>query len=144
MDDRFVLFAVILLLVGAGTTATIYAINSARVTIPGSINVKVTGVQAYQEEALENPVAFLNFADVALGESSTVIFWVKNNGTIPILLTGGAESWYPKGPLPTVISFTDSSLDIQEDTKVEVRVTIPADYTDTFAMMDVWIQGDPA
>ena len=57
--------------------------------------VKAVGVQVYFDEACTNEVSSIDWEYLSPGETSTRTVYVRNNGTVPMILSHTVQNWNP-------------------------------------------------
>jgi hypothetical protein len=64
-------------------------------TIPNTGNVKAAGIYVCWDSACTNNVTAIDWGFLAPGGATSVPVYVKNGGTVPVILSMATESWNP-------------------------------------------------
>lgn len=121
---------VVVLLVGvlaiAGTAGVTYAALSASGRFGSHGKIVVIGVQAFDDAALTHEADFIEWGELSAGCTSTFTIWVKNNGTVPIILSMGAGDWVPLVAQQYVGYSWDyvTGAVLQKDAVIQVTITL--------------------
>jgi hypothetical protein len=83
----------VLLIVSVG--AVTYAALSSTGKFGSYGRIVSIGVQVFDNAALTVECRDIDWGDLAAGASNTHMFWLKNNGTIPVTLSMSAGDWVP-------------------------------------------------
>jgi|YelNatPaOPRAMG01_1025707.scaffolds.fasta_scaffold04707_12 hypothetical protein len=84
-----------LLIVTLATAATaVFALLTSK-TIHNTGNIKTIGIGVYKEKSCDNPVSTIEWNDLAPGENRTVIVYIRNEGTVVVVLNARADNWNP-------------------------------------------------
>ena len=67
--------------------------------------VRAIGVQVYFDEACTNETNSINWGYLSPGETKNITVYVKNNGTIPMILSHTVQNWNP-ADAETYITFS--------------------------------------
>lgn len=84
-----ILVAFSLLIIG------VVAVGIVKMRIPGSGTVKTINVAAFWDESCTDPVSAVNWGSMFPGESTTILIYLKNTGSVPMILTLTTENWIP-------------------------------------------------
>jgi len=95
----------ILLVVTLATAATaVFALLTTSKTIHNSGNIKTIGIGVYKERSCDNPVSTIEWNDLVPGENRTVTVYLRNEGTVVVVLNARAGNWNP-APASNYIRF---------------------------------------
>jgi len=75
--------------------ASVLAVFVASQTIPNTMYVKTVGVGVYWDSGSTNEVSSINWGNVEPGETTSKTIYVKNEGTVPMILTMTTGGWNP-------------------------------------------------
>ena len=85
----------IILIATLGTAATAaFALLTSK-TIHNTGNIKTIGIGVYKEESCDNPVSTIEWNDLVPGENRTVTVYIRNEGTVVIVLNARSDNWNP-------------------------------------------------
>jgi hypothetical protein len=82
-------------LIVSGTGAGTYAALQASGRFGSSGKIVAIGLQVFEDAALTHLATDVDWGELAAGNTAAVTLWVKNNGTVPIILSLSAEDWTP-------------------------------------------------
>ena len=97
MSQRRITTEALLLVVSLAVVISISALSLliANQTIPNAGNVKAVGVGVYWEYACENNVTSIDWGYLEPGETRSVTIYIRNSGSVPLILTMTVENWQP-------------------------------------------------
>ncbi len=72
-----------------------YAALQASGRFGSSGKIVAIGLQVFRDAALTQQATEFSWGELAAGNTATMQLWVKNNGTVPIILSLSAEDWTP-------------------------------------------------
>ena len=72
-----------------------YAAVTGMFKVPNTGYVKAIGVQVYFDEACTNEVNSIDWGYLSPGETSIKTVYVRNNGTVPMILSHIVQNWNP-------------------------------------------------
>lgn len=73
----------------------VYATVTGMFEITNTGYVKAIGVQVFFDEACTNETNRINWGYLSPGETKTVTVYIRNNGTVPMILSHMVQSWNP-------------------------------------------------
>ena len=82
-------------LIVSATGAVAYATLSATGKFGSHGKIIAVGLQVFENAALTSEAKAIEWGELAPGGSATCQLWVKNNGTVPIVLSMSAGDWVP-------------------------------------------------
>ncbi len=124
---------------GTGTTetGTSGTINTGQLT---TVNVKV-----YQDQACTQPLTFIDWGNITVGESANKTIHIKNAGTVPITLNMTSKNWNPPHANKTMTVKWDkegTSLTVNHVEPATLTLEVMANTTDiTHFTVDIAIVG---
>ena len=74
-------------LIVSGTGAVTYAALRASGRFGSSGKIVAIGLQVFDDAALTHPATEVNWGELAAGNTASITLCVKNNGTVPIVLS---------------------------------------------------------
>ena len=72
-----------------------YAAITEMFKVPTTGYVKAIGVEVYFDEACTNEVNSIDWGYLSPGQTSTKTVYVRNNGTVPMILSHIVQNWNP-------------------------------------------------
>ena len=103
MEKTSVCIILIIITLGA-ISSTVLALLASK-TIHSTGTIKAVRVGVYKESSCGTPVSSLEWNDMVPGENRTITIYVRNEGTVEVLLRARAENWNP-GTASTYIKFS--------------------------------------
>jgi len=107
------------------TSALVFGLLSASTTISNTGNVKTVGVGVYWDSSCSQEVSLIEWGSLDPGETSSVTVYVRNEGTVAVVLRMTTENWDP----PEASSYITLSWDYSEQTlepgeSIQVTLTL--------------------
>lgn len=77
------------------TSALVFGLLSASTTISNTGNVKTVGVGVYWDSSCSQEVSLIEWGSLDPGETSSVTVYVRNEGSVAVVLSMTTENWDP-------------------------------------------------
>lgn len=77
------------------TSALVFGLLSASTTISNTGNVKTVGVGVYWDSSCSQEVSLIDWGSLDPGETSSVTVYVRNEGSVAVVLSMTTENWDP-------------------------------------------------
>jgi hypothetical protein len=85
----------LLAIAAAGVIASALGALMASYTFNNTVTVKAAGVSVYWYSNGTSPVTTINWGNIAPGTSATKTIYIRNNGTVAVVLSMTTELWNP-------------------------------------------------
>lgn len=107
--QKATLGAIVIIAVIGVVMSTLGALTASR-TFSNSVSINAVGVGVYSDSGCTTLLSSINWGAVNPGASLTSTIYVKNNGTIPVVLTMTTGTWSPT----TASSYVSLSWNMQD------------------------------
>ena len=115
-------------LAGLFITMTVIAAVSDSQILSLSGTIATVNVDAYSDSACTIPVTSLTVGTVSPGGSATQTIYIKNSGTVPVILTMATSSWNPTSASTYLtVTWNRQSATLAAGASVQAVITLTAD-----------------
>lgn len=98
------IISITLIIIALGTVSIVWALLASK-TIHSTGTIKAIRVGVYKESSCATPVSSLEWNDLVPGENRSITVYIRNEGTVDVVLRARTENWNP-GTASTYIKFS--------------------------------------
>lgn len=144
MAMQRITFGAVVAIAIVGLAASVFGAMLATQTFSNTASINAVGVGVYSDSACTMKVTSLNWGTLSPGESKTQTIYVKNVGSVPIVLSMTVGNWTPSNAGVITVSWNrqGSTLSAGSSISAAITLTVPTSISGvTSFSFDITITG---
>jgi hypothetical protein len=112
-----------------GLVASVLGVLMATQTFNNTGNIKTVGVGVYSNSACTNKVTSINWTTLTPGESKTQTVYIKNEGSVRIVLSMSVGNWTPSNANVITVTWNRQGTPLSAGANVSATLTLAVPQT---------------